>query len=138
MSEWTALIHKIMNIKKIQWDTIMSWKEDSWKKLKDILEDVSSLNSQQFFIILEAISFLWVNILSPSVLKLVTCIQLPTWYFFYWLFKDKSKDEKRKGRIKYEMQVFVRGFNSRLRIIKSKQEIIVRETQAIKNEKQAM
>ena len=58
--------------------------------------------------------------------------------FFNWWFKDKSKDEKRKGRIKYEMQVFVRGFNSRLRIIKSKQEIIVRETQAIKNEKQAM
>lgn len=53
-------------------------------------------------------------------------------------YMDKSKDEKRKGRIKYEMQVFVRGFNSRLRIIKSKQEIIVRETQAIKNEKQAM
>lgn len=53
-------------------------------------------------------------------------------------YMDKSRDERRKGRIKYEMQVFVRGFNSRLRIIKTKQEIIVRETQAIKNEKQAM
>ena len=41
-------------------------------------------------------------------------------------FMDKSKDCKRKGRIKYEMQCYVRGFNSRLRIIKSKQEIIVR------------
>lgn len=36
------------------------------------------------------------------------------------------------------MQVFVRGFNSKLRIIKTKQEIIVRQTQAIKNEKQAI
>lgn len=36
------------------------------------------------------------------------------------------------------MQVFVRGFNSRLRIIKTKQEIIMRETQAIMNDKQAM
>ena len=36
------------------------------------------------------------------------------------------------------MQVFVRGFNSRLRIIRTKQEIVVRETQAIKNDKQAM
>jgi hypothetical protein len=33
------------------------------------------------------------------------------------------------------MQAFVRGFNTKLRIVKCKQEIIVRETVAIKNEK---
>lgn len=44
----------------------------------------------------------------------------------------------RRGRIKYEMQAFVRGFNSRLRIIKCKTEIIMRETAPIKNENQVM
>lgn len=36
------------------------------------------------------------------------------------------------------MQAFIRGFNSRLRIIKCKTEIVVRETTAIKNEQQEM
>lgn len=44
----------------------------------------------------------------------------------------------RKGRIKYEMQAFIRGFNTRLRIVKCKTEIIVRETTEIKNDKQEM
>lgn len=39
----------------------------------------------------------------------------------YIYCQDKSKDQKRKGRIKYEMQCFVRGFNSRIRIVKTKQ-----------------
>lgn len=36
------------------------------------------------------------------------------------------------------MQAFVRGFNSRLRIIKCKTEIIMRETAPIKNDHQTM
>jgi hypothetical protein len=53
-------------------------------------------------------------------------------------FVDKSSDSKRKGRIKYEMQAFIRGYNSRLRVVKCKSEIIVRETTQIKNDKQEM
>lgn len=53
-------------------------------------------------------------------------------------FMDKSSDNMRKGRIKYEMQAFIRGFNTRLRIVKAKTEIIVRETTEIKNDKQEM
>ena len=39
----------------------------------------------------------------------------------------------RKGRIKYEMQAFVKGFNQRARLIKYKTEIVIRETTQIKN-----
>ena len=79
MLEWTVPILKIMNMKRNQWDTITSWTEANWKKSKDIVEVESLLNSQLFSIILVEISFQWVNILSPSVLKLEICIQLPTW-----------------------------------------------------------
>lgn len=41
-------------------------------------------------------------------------------------FMDKSSDNKRKGRIKYEMQAFIRGYNSRIRIVRCKSEIIIR------------
>lgn len=41
-------------------------------------------------------------------------------------FMDKSSDSKRKGRIKYEMQAFIRGYNSRIRIVRCKSEIIIR------------
>lgn len=51
-------------------------------------------------------------------------------------YTNKSADRKSKGRIKYEMRVFVRGFNSRRRLIKHGTEIVIRETTVIKNEKQ--
>ena len=55
---------------------------------------------------------------------------------FYYLIQNKAPDRKSKGRIKYEMRVFVRGFNSRRRLIKHRTEIVMRETSVIKNEKQ--
>lgn len=48
-------------------------------------------------------------------------------------FCNKAADRKSKGRIKYEMRVFVRGFNSRRRLIKHRTEIVMRETSVIKN-----
>lgn len=39
---------------------------------------------------------------------------------------DRANDRSRKGRIKYEMQVFVRGFNVRRRLLKYKTEIVLR------------
>lgn len=36
------------------------------------------------------------------------------------------------------MQAFIRGFNSRLRLVKCRQEIIIRETVPIKNDHQIM
>jgi hypothetical protein len=34
------------------------------------------------------------------------------------------------------MQAFIRGFNNRLRLLKCKNEIVIRETTVIKNDKQ--
>jgi hypothetical protein len=52
--------------------------------------------------------------------------------------QDKSFQNNRRGRIKYELQAFVRGFNSRLRLIKTRQEVVIRESGAIKNDHQIM
>lgn len=41
-------------------------------------------------------------------------------------YMDKSIKNNRRGRIKYELQAFIRGFNSRLRLVKCRQEIIIR------------
>lgn len=52
--------------------------------------------------------------------------------------QDRDPHGKHKGRIKYEMRVFVRGYNTRRRLMKHRTEIIIRETAVIKNEKQEM
>jgi hypothetical protein len=54
------------------------------------------------------------------------------------MIKDRSPVNKRRGRIKYELQAFVRGFNSHLLFVRSKQEIVIRETGVIKNDQQQM
>ena len=53
-------------------------------------------------------------------------ITLLLFVYSLYLLKDRGSDQKRKGRIKYEMRVFVRGFNGRRRLIKHKTEIIIR------------
>lgn len=40
--------------------------------------------------------------------------------------QDKSSKNDRRGRIKYEMQAFIRGFSNKLRLIRTKQEIVIR------------
>lgn len=52
--------------------------------------------------------------------------------------QDKSDKCDRRGRIKYEMQAFVRGYNDRLILLRTKQEIIIREMSPIKNDQQQM
>ena len=53
-------------------------------------------------------------------------------------FMDKSDDHKRKGRIKYELQAFISAFSGHRPLIKCKNEIVIRETTAIHNDKQEM
>lgn len=52
--------------------------------------------------------------------------------------KDRNLEKQRKGRINYEMRVFIRGYNVRRRLIKHSTEVIIRKTTVIKNEKQEM
>lgn len=51
-------------------------------------------------------------------------IQPPSLYYYINL-QDKSHDNHAKGRIKYEMQVFIRIAN-RFRAIKTKSEVTIR------------
>lgn len=57
------------------------------------------------------------NMYSLSATKQHKIILLHSQYIIYDN-KNKAADRKSKGRIKYEMRVFVRGFNSRRRLIK--------------------
>ena len=99
-----------------------------------ILEAESSLASHKCSITSADNLFLQVSIVSHSASKPVKIIQPPSAYPPLFT-QDKSGDNHAKGRIKYEMQAFVRGFNNRMRIIKNKTEIVIRETAPISNDK---
>ena len=93
-------------------------------KSKDIQVVESSLDSNIFSIALEDLLYHLDNIHFLSDSKQENTTLPPSWYIFLFI-QDKSHDNHAKGRIKYEMQAFIRVAN-RFRAIKTKSEVTLR------------